>query len=52
MFLILKGKRQMKAWFDFVEDKEAYIAVSENGWTYNIIGLGSMLSLPRFCIQF
>ncbi len=39
MFLILKGKRQMKAWFDFVEDKEAYIAVSENGWTNNIIGL-------------
>ncbi len=39
MFLILKDKRQMKVWFDFMEDKKAYIAVSENGWTNNIIGL-------------
>ena len=39
MFLILKGKRQMKAWFAFVEDEEAYIAVSDNGWTNNVIGL-------------
>ncbi len=31
MFFILKSKREIKAWFNFVEDKEAYIAVSENG---------------------
>ena len=39
MFLIFKGKRQMKAWFNVLEDREAHIALSENGWTNNVLGL-------------
>lgn len=39
MFVIFKGKRQMKSWYDAVEDKDAWIAVSENGWTNNVLGL-------------
>ena len=39
MFLILKGKRQMKSWFEVLEDRDAWIAVSENGWTNNVLGL-------------
>ena len=30
IFLIFKGKRQIKAWFNVLEDREAYIALSEN----------------------
>ena len=40
MFLIFKGKVQMKSWFEILEEKEACIAVSENGWTNNVLGLG------------
>ena len=39
MFVIFKGKRHMKSWYDVVEDKDAWIAVSENGWTNNVLGL-------------
>ena len=40
MFIIFKGKVQMKSWFEVLEAKEAGIAVSENGWTNNMLGLG------------
>lgn len=39
LFIIFKGKRQMKFWFTVLEDKEACIALSENGWTNNVLGL-------------
>ena len=39
LFTIFKGKRQMKAWFDVLEDKGAWIALSETGWTNNFLGL-------------
>ena len=39
LFIIFKAKRRMKAWDDALEDKEGYIAISENGWTNNVIGL-------------
>lgn len=39
LFIIFKGKRQMKVWYDVLEDKEACIALSDNGWTNNVLGL-------------
>lgn len=38
-FIIFKGKRQMKAWYEVLEDEAAWIAMSENGWTNNVLGL-------------
>ena len=37
-FIIFKGKRYMKAWYDVLEDEDAYIGLSENGWTNNTLG--------------
>ena len=39
LFSIFKGKRQMKAWFDVLNEDGAHIALSENGWTNNVLGL-------------
>ena len=39
MFIIFKGKRHMKAWYNALEDPDAFIALSENGWTNNVLGL-------------
>ena len=36
MFLIFKRKRHMKAWYEVLEDKNVWIALSGNGWTNNI----------------
>ena len=30
LFIIFKGKRQMKAWYDVLKDEDSYIALSEN----------------------
>ncbi len=37
-FIIFKGKRHMKAWYDVLEDENAHIGLSENGWTSNTLG--------------
>ena len=39
MFIIFKGKRHMKAWYNALEDPDAFIALSENGWTNNVLEL-------------
>lgn len=36
-WVIFKGKEQQKIWFDAMED--GYIALSDNGWTDNVLGL-------------
>lgn len=36
-FIIFKGKRHMKAWYDVLEE-DAHIGLSENGWTNNTLG--------------
>ncbi len=37
-FIIFKGKRHMKAWYEVLEDDDAHIGLSENGWTNNTLG--------------
>lgn len=37
--MIFKGKQIKKAWTDLLEHKDEFIAMSENGWTNNVLGL-------------
>ena len=39
LWMIFKGKQLMKAWREALADPHGEIAVSDNGWTDNIIGL-------------
>ncbi len=36
-FIIFKGKRHIKAWYEVLED-DAHIGLSETGWTNNTLG--------------
>jgi hypothetical protein len=38
-FIIFKAKKRDPKWMNILKDRKAVIAISENGWTNNILGL-------------
>lgn len=50
IFMIFKGKQIKKAWTDLLEHKDEFIAMSETGWTNNVLGLEWFIRYVPHCL--